>query len=105
MLTSVDPFVGRFDSLLQQNIDATKLYVLVVGENVPETGKSWCPDCVKADPLIQKALSNDPEVTLLECPVPRSTYKGNPNHPYRTHKQIQLQGVPTLIRWTKVRDS
>jgi len=41
------------------------------------------------------------DYTLLELPVVRADYKGNPNFPYRTHPQLQIKGVPTFIHWTK----
>lgn len=39
-------------------------------------------------------------VTLVECPVVRAEYRGNPDYPYRKHPQLQIKAVPTLIRWT-----
>jgi hypothetical protein len=41
---------------------------------------------------------------LVECPVPRSGYRGNPDHPYRKHEQLEIKAIPTLINWsTKTR--
>jgi len=31
----------------------------------------------------------------------RRRYKGNPDHPYRKHRQLQLKAVPTLYLWGK----
>jgi hypothetical protein len=50
----------RFDETVEKLISEgastgnKKLFVLITGEIVPETGKSWCPDCVVADPVIHK---------------------------------------------------
>eukprot|EP00004_Rigifila_ramosa_P016203 TRINITY_DN3823_c0_g1_i2.p2 TRINITY_DN3823_c0_g1~~TRINITY_DN3823_c0_g1_i2.p2 ORF type:complete len:139 (+),score=27.39 TRINITY_DN3823_c0_g1_i2:523-939(+) len=66
-----------------------------------DTGESWCPDCVIADPLIRAVVREVPNSILLECPVgDRADYKNKPEHPYRTHPGIRLTSVPTLIRWT-----
>lgn len=52
-----------------------------------------------ADPIIMKALESQPGTLLIECPVLRSEYKGNPKYFYRTHAKVKLQAVPTLMRW------
>jgi predicted ABC-type transport system involved in lysophospholipase L1 biosynthesis ATPase subunit len=49
--------------------------------------------------LIQM-LGSLENVTLVECPVVRAEYRGNPEYPYRKHAQLQLKAVPTLYRWT-----
>ena len=41
----VDP--AEFDAALEVALGGgDEVIVLVVGANKPETGKSWCPDCV-----------------------------------------------------------
>eukprot|EP00455_Lapot_gusevi_P012422 TRINITY_DN1588_c0_g1_i1.p2 TRINITY_DN1588_c0_g1~~TRINITY_DN1588_c0_g1_i1.p2 ORF type:complete len:136 (-),score=36.78 TRINITY_DN1588_c0_g1_i1:35-442(-) len=96
---------SQFDSTiasLQNDAAIVKnLYVLVTGAVDPATGHSWCPDCVRADPVIMNHLSNIEDVTLVECPVLRANYRGNPQYPYRVHPQLRLQAVPTLYRWGK----
>lgn len=58
-----------------------------------------CPDCDKAKPVIEEALRkvNQP-IVLLECYVNRDEYKNNPEYPYRTHRTIKLESLPTLVR-------
>jgi len=95
---------AQFDSKLQTiftSFPSSKYFVLFFGSEV-QGGNSWCPDCIVADPVIKKAISKVDNLVLVECPVGNiSEYKNVPNHPYKTHKQIQLQRVPTLIAWTK----
>jgi len=95
---------AQFDSKLQtifNSFPSSKYLVLFFGSEV-QGGNSWCPDCIVADPVIKKAISKVDNLVLIECPVGnKSEYKNVPNHPYKTHKQIQLQRVPTLIAWTK----
>lgn len=86
---------------------ALKVYVLFFGSEDPQTGESWCPDCVIADPLIRKTLNRlattiNGDVVLIEAPCgPRSVYKNNPEHPYRVDPLIKLKFVPTLVEWAQ----
>eukprot|EP01103_Thecamoeba_quadrilineata_P013256 TRINITY_DN3625_c0_g1_i1.p1 TRINITY_DN3625_c0_g1~~TRINITY_DN3625_c0_g1_i1.p1 ORF type:complete len:128 (-),score=20.64 TRINITY_DN3625_c0_g1_i1:44-427(-) len=69
-----------------------------------EDGVRWCSDCIKADPHLDALLEKIPDALVIECQVDRAKYKGNPQHPYRIHKDIRLTAIPTLIHWkTKAR--
>jgi hypothetical protein len=74
--------------------------LLFFGSEDPQTGASWCPDCVTADPVLRKACRDlRPELTLYECPVgARSDWKNRPEHPYRQHPALRLARIPTLLR-------
>eukprot|EP01036_Dinobryon_divergens_P036273 gene36273-47206_t len=76
------------------------LLIAFLGEKVSSTDKSWCPDCVAAEPIIQTSLqSMIPGCVYLECIVKREEYKGNPQYVYRQLPGIELKCVPTLIHW------
>jgi thiol-disulfide isomerase/thioredoxin len=70
------------------------------GSKQSETGASWCPDCVLADPMVQQAVQRYcPDAMLVECPVgERAAWKANEEHPYRSHPLARLERIPTLIR-------
>lgn len=74
--------------------------LLFFGSEDPQSGESWCPDCVTADPVLRRACRDlQPALTLYECPVgARSDWKNRPEHPYRLHPVLRLQRIPTLIR-------
>ena len=38
------------------------------GTELPETGKSFCPDCVVSDPVVTKFITAHPTLTLVEVP-------------------------------------
>lgn len=38
-----------------------KVFVLFTGSKDVSTGESWCPDCVKAEPVLEKSLESLPE--------------------------------------------
>jgi hypothetical protein len=69
--------------------------VYVYAEHVKETGKSWCPDCVRAEPFV---LAHAKGFNVISVPVERDKYKGNPLYPLRTHPLLQLKAVPQLYR-------
>jgi len=97
---TTDP--SLFDGALKELLAQDKILLVYVVGARDEHGKSWCPDCVASDPILDEALSTFNKPTIVfEAPVARAEYKGNPNYPYRKHPQIQLTGVPTLVHWTK----
>ena len=72
---------------------------LFFGAEDPQTGESWCPDCVTADPVLRRTISaRRPDLTLYECPVgQRSEWKNHPEHPYRLHPLFRVARIPTLV--------
>ena len=81
------------------SLDLSKPIVLYFfGTEDPTTRLSWCPDCVKIDPLIRK-LAKDLQIELIEVPVgDRNSWKDKQNNFYRTQSYIPVTSVPTLVR-------
>jgi hypothetical protein len=76
------------------------LFLLFTGAKNPSTGVSWCPDCVKADPVIESELSLlDGGYTILVCEVDREEYRSK-DYIFRKDSRINLKCVPTLIKWS-----
>jgi hypothetical protein len=77
--------------------------LLFFGSEDPQTGESWCPDCVTADPVLRAAIAaGRPDLTLFESPVGlRSAWKNVPDHPYRLHPDLRVARIPTLIRFER----
>jgi thiol-disulfide isomerase/thioredoxin len=100
-LTSNYPSFSAFtgESLLLAVNSAPAVYAVD-----PATGASWCPDCVDSKPTLNAALEEagaGGAVTLLEVPLARAEYKGNPEHWARKHAGVRLKAIPTLFRWGK----
>ncbi|KVI00634.1 thioredoxin-like protein Clot [Cynara cardunculus var. scolymus] len=74
--------------------------ILFLADIEPSTNLSWCPDCVRAEPVIYKKLESSPDdVALLRAYVgDRPTWR-NAHHPWRMDTKFNLKGVPTLILW------
>ncbi len=105
-MSHLETFVANspeeFDATLAQAeaVNAKHTYLLFYATENPQTGKSWCPDCVRAKPLIDSKLSQLTESTaLVIANVDRDAYRGNPSYPYRTDPRFEIQCVPTFIRW------
>jgi len=78
----------------------TKVFILVEGAKEGPNNVSWCPDTVKAEPIIKQVFEeNCDKVILIDAPVRRSEYKSPVPHPYRTHPELQVQRIPTLYKW------
>ncbi|XP_058765985.1 thioredoxin-like protein Clot [Vicia villosa] len=96
--------VSTFDSVFEKFRSEVPQHranlVLFLADNDPSTSLSWCPDCVRAEPVILKKLEASPyEIALLKAYVgDRPTWR-NPHHPWRVDPKFKLTGVPTLIRW------
>jgi hypothetical protein len=90
--------MAGLDELLAQPGEQLLLFF---GSEDPETGDSWCADCVTADPVLRAAIHRlRPAVTCHECPVGvRSDWKQVADHPYRVHGRLRVARIPTLIRF------
>ncbi|KAJ3176177.1 hypothetical protein HDU87_005392 [Geranomyces variabilis] len=105
MPTTLVPNPAAFPPALSAALAAAappnRIYVLLYATEDPATGKSWCPDCVTADPLVAAEFAARPNATLLRVATgDRPTWR-DPQNYYRTHPQINAKSVPTLIEWGK----
>ncbi|KAK2637133.1 hypothetical protein Ddye_031925 [Dipteronia dyeriana] len=78
-------------------------FILFLADKDPSTSLSWCPDRVRAEPVIYKTLeATADDIALLQAYVgDRPTWR-NPHHPWRVDSRFKLTGVPTLICWESV---
>lgn len=97
-IATPDDLLASLDATLAE--PGERLF-LFFGSEDPETGQSWCPDCVTADPVLRAAIHRRlAGVTCHECPVgPRSAWKQAPQHPYRIHPRLRVARIPTLVRF------
>ncbi|KAE8622713.1 hypothetical protein XENTR_v10005344 [Xenopus tropicalis] len=65
--------------------------------NKNEQGVSWCPDCVKAEPVVRGELKNLPEGSVfIYCQVGERPYWKDPKNEFK--ENLKLTGVPTLLK-------
>ncbi|CAM6100378.1 unnamed protein product [Calypogeia fissa] len=98
----VDATMANFEAtLVVSEVQGQGLLLLLfLGDRDTALGRSWCPDCVRAEPVIYKTLeSSNKHMTLLRVYVgDRATWKKS-SHPLRHDPRFLLKGVPTLVRW------
>ena len=103
----------KFDATIRSIMDSKEmlrtdkdvLFLYFSGVRDSRTGKSWCPNCVDADPIVEQCANHAKEllaptggrVIFVESIVQRGSYKGVPDYLYRKHPFVQLQCIPTLI--------
>ncbi|GMY22337.1 thioredoxin-like protein Clot [Fagus crenata] len=103
-LKMLDATVSNFDSVFEKFRSEAPKYkanlILFLADKDPSTSLSWCPDCVRAEPVIYKKLeTGSDDVALLRAFVgDRPTWR-NPQHPWRVDSRFKITGVPTLVRW------
>ena len=73
--------------------------VIVTGKITPGEGESWCPQCIVAEPHIQRIIDEAAgRIDFLKGVVTHIEWDDNPNHPYR-QPPYGVQVVPTVIRF------
>lgn len=89
-------FSSYIDEITREYSDSP-LFILFSGEKI--NGRSWCPDCVRAEPIIVSSLEEySPNAVLIVFSVVREQYKTQ-TFEYRLNPIIQLKCVPTLHKW------
>ncbi|KAM5181951.1 thioredoxin domain-containing protein 17 [Mantella aurantiaca] len=72
------------------------MFALFCGDKDQE-GVSWCPDCVKAEPVIRGEMKHLPEGSVfIYCLVGERAYWKDPTNDFK--KNLKLTGVPTLVK-------
>jgi hypothetical protein len=63
--------IKDFRAKMLNELNRGRVFCYFFASEVPGTGKSWCSDCVKADPTIQRVFksSSTARITLLMIPV------------------------------------
>lgn len=76
-----------------------KVIVMFAG-SLDDTGKSWCPDCVVAEPVVESVIkvSKEDFYFLVVRVGARNEWKA-PDCPFRKDKRTLLKSIPTLLEW------
>merc|ERR1712168_225533 len=74
------------------------VYALFSGSKSAE-GKSWCPDCVTAEPVVYGGLSDAPEeAVFIYCGVGERAFWKDQQNIFRTDPKLKVKSVPTLMK-------
>ena len=65
------------------------------------SGKSWCPDCVIAEPVIESTLEKEAKepTNYLYVGVGGLAFWKDPKCIFRTDPMTKLKSVPTVFKW------
>ncbi|XP_046400157.1 thioredoxin domain-containing protein 17-like [Ischnura elegans] len=90
----------EFNKAIKELESSSKTILVLFSGSKGNAEKSWCPDCVTAEPVINSVLNTlDDSVQFLYVGVgDRDTWK-NPNCVFRKDERLRLSSVPTLVRW------
>jgi thiol-disulfide isomerase/thioredoxin len=85
-------------------VRVSKVFSYFYGNEEPSTKKSWCPDCVLADPIIKEALKHvSANVEVIRVAVgERSAWK-DPGNVYR--KELFVKCIPTIIKFVNGKEA
>ena len=90
---------------LKKLISEKKNFFLYLYGTHDKNGKSWCPDCVRSEPFVNKAKEiiaareNEKEIYFVNVPI---DFDKRPF--YRNDKIIKMKRVPTLAYFNKGRE-
>ncbi|RWS31397.1 thioredoxin domain-containing protein 17-like protein [Leptotrombidium deliense] len=89
------------ETLQQKKNEFRKIFILFTGSKDSE-GNSWCPDCVKAEPVVKKTItkySDQPSSLFVTAFVgARDVWKSAENA-FRTSKDYRVRCVPTILKY------
>ncbi|XP_033027358.1 thioredoxin domain-containing protein 17 [Lacerta agilis] len=87
----------EFSTAVQERRDR-QIFAYFSGTKDPQSGTSWCPDCVTAEPIVRGELKYLPEGSVfIYCQVGERAYWKDPDNEFR--KNLHLTGVPTLLKY------
>ena len=83
--------------------DSGRVVLIFTGGNDLATGKNWCPDCIAAKPLIEKCVEmivkEEAAIVLIGIVLPRESWVGRSDHPFKKDAVFKARGVPTMLLW------
>jgi len=98
---NVDGFQEFETKIAELEKTNNQIYVLFSGSK-NGSDKSWCPDCVTAEPIIEQAFKQAPaDAVLIHVSVGDRAFWKDPNCIFRTNARTKLSSVPTLMKWGK----
>ncbi|XP_051847457.1 thioredoxin domain-containing protein 17 [Antechinus flavipes] len=87
---------GDFSGAVEQRRGKT-IFVYFTGDKDAE-GRSWCPDCEEAEPVVLEGRKHIPEnAVFIYCQVGDRPYWKDLNNDFR--KKLKLTAVPTLLKY------
>ena len=89
---------SNFNSIVKEYLQQKKNFIVYIYGDRDAQGKSWCPDCVIAEPFVENALprikelESQKEVYFINIGV-----SSDKKALYKNDKIIKMKRIPTLI--------
>merc|ERR1712117_612448 len=91
-------FLSSLKMVVKHKVEGFEAFVAKAEELA--AGKSWCPDCVVAEPVVDECLAAcGDDVTFLYVGVGDRAFWKDPKCVFRTDERTKLRAVPTLVKW------
>ncbi|VDK76354.1 unnamed protein product [Litomosoides sigmodontis] len=92
---------------LNELLKDAKCRTVIFFTSSKDDGKSWCPDCVQVEPIIEKVIKEisssddaDLNLTFIECSIGPRTYWKDQTNAFRTDGRFKLKEIPTLLDYS-----
>lgn len=86
-----------------EEIKSGRIVVLFTGSKLLTTGQSWCPDCVRAEPVVEKVVERkeikEIDVNFIIVFVGNREIWKDPACAFRTDPKLKLSCIPTLLEY------
>uniref|UniRef100_A0A2P2I025 Thioredoxin domain-containing protein 17 n=2 Tax=Hirondellea gigas TaxID=1518452 RepID=A0A2P2I025_9CRUS len=94
-VSGFEDFISKWES-----VKATKKTIVAMFSGGKDSsGKSWCPDCVVAQPVVDAAVDKaSDDFIYIYCSVGGRDFWKNRNCIFRTDPRLRLKSVPTLLK-------
>ena len=93
---------SNFSSILKDYLKQKKNFIVYIYGDLDSNGKSWCPDCVVAEPFVENVLpkickfESQKEVYFINISV--GMFK---REIYRNDKILKMKRIPTIIYFSQ----
>lgn len=92
------PFIAFMAQLVVPKGEPVNVYFS--GSLDAASGKSWCSDCVEAEPFVEAAVARlSARSHFVYVDVGDRAFWKDTKNPFRLDKDTHLSVIPTLIRW------
>jgi thiol-disulfide isomerase/thioredoxin len=95
----------NFSNNIKKLVSEKKNFFLYLYGTHDKNGRSWCPDCVRSEPFVNKAKEiiaareNEKEIYFVNIPIDIEKRPA-----YRNDKIVKMRRVPTLAYFNKGRE-
>ena len=93
---------SNFSSIIKDYLKQKKDFIVYIYGDKDEKGRSWCPDCVVAEPFVEKAMEkikeyeSQKEVYFINISVEMFN-----REIYRNDKILKMKRIPTIIYFSQ----